>query len=53
MKPHATASALRDYQHDGVRVISYATAIGSILIVTTSKPTDRRVNAPVTRGALL
>ncbi|MGW8364540.1 hypothetical protein ACWGK1_28750 [Streptomyces wedmorensis] len=34
VKPHATASALRDYQHDGVRVIFYATALGSILIVT-------------------
>ena len=34
VKPHATASALRDYQHDGVRLIFYATALGSILIVT-------------------
>ncbi|MFF8279973.1 hypothetical protein ACF05T_28370 [Streptomyces lateritius] len=34
VKPHATASALRDYQHDGIRVIFYATALGSILIVT-------------------
>ncbi|MFF1511929.1 hypothetical protein [Streptomyces sp. NPDC058326] len=34
VKPHATAAALRDYQHDGIRVIFYATALGSILIVT-------------------
>ncbi|MFF9340440.1 MULTISPECIES: hypothetical protein [unclassified Streptomyces] len=34
VKPHATASALRDYRHDGIRVIFYATALGSILIVT-------------------
>jgi len=34
VKPHATASALRDYQDDGVRLIFYATALGSILIVT-------------------
>ncbi|WP_241847774.1 hypothetical protein [Streptomyces sp. CB02009] len=34
VKPHATASALRDFQHDGIRVIFYATALGSILIVT-------------------
>ncbi|MFE5798071.1 hypothetical protein ACFQ8C_36615 [Streptomyces sp. NPDC056503] len=34
VKQHATASALRDYQHDGVRLIFYATALGSILIVT-------------------
>ncbi|MFB7398307.1 hypothetical protein [Streptomyces sp. NPDC056191] len=34
VKHHATASALRDYQHDGVRVIFYATALASILIVT-------------------
>ncbi|MFJ2937936.1 hypothetical protein ACIO8G_34875 [Streptomyces sp. NPDC087219] len=34
VKPHATASALRDHQHDGIRVIFYATALGSILIVT-------------------
>ncbi|MFF8414605.1 hypothetical protein [Streptomyces omiyaensis] len=34
VKRHATASALRDYQHDGVRLIFYATALGSILIVT-------------------
>ncbi|MFD9049514.1 hypothetical protein [Streptomyces zaomyceticus] len=34
VKAHATASALRDYDHDGVRVIFYATALGSILIVT-------------------
>jgi methionyl-tRNA formyltransferase len=34
VKAHATASALRDYQHDGIRVIFYATALGSILIVT-------------------
>ncbi|MFE7584612.1 hypothetical protein ACFU5Y_23970 [Streptomyces gardneri] len=34
VKQHATASALRDYRHDGVRVIFYATALGSILIVT-------------------
>ncbi|MFB7612123.1 hypothetical protein [Streptomyces gardneri] len=34
VKQHATASALRDYQHDGIRVIFYATALGSILIVT-------------------
>ncbi|MFF8610881.1 hypothetical protein ACF06X_33785 [Streptomyces sp. NPDC015346] len=33
-KPHATASALRDYDFGGVRVIFYATALGSILIVT-------------------
>ncbi|MFH8574525.1 hypothetical protein [Streptomyces zaomyceticus] len=34
VKAHATASALCDYDHDGVRVIFYATALGSILIVT-------------------
>ncbi|MFF8513630.1 hypothetical protein ACF064_37050 [Streptomyces sp. NPDC015492] len=34
VKAHATASALRDYQHNGIRVIFYATALGSILIVT-------------------
>ncbi|MFE5300193.1 hypothetical protein [Streptomyces sp. NPDC056632] len=34
VKPHATASALRDYQHSGVRVVFYATALGSILIIT-------------------
>ncbi|MFG2840979.1 hypothetical protein ACGFZH_04085 [Streptomyces zaomyceticus] len=34
VKAHATASALRDYDHGGVRVIFYATALGSILIVT-------------------
>ncbi|MFE0654196.1 hypothetical protein ACFVZH_37200 [Streptomyces sp. NPDC059534] len=34
VKQHASASALRDYEHDGVRVIFYATALGSILIVT-------------------
>ncbi|MFF3775618.1 hypothetical protein [Streptomyces sp. NPDC002232] len=34
VKQHATASALRDYEHEGVRVIFYATALGSILIVT-------------------
>ncbi|MFE6853856.1 hypothetical protein ACFVDH_24055 [Streptomyces sp. NPDC057674] len=34
VKQHATATALRDYQHDGIRVIFYATALGSILIVT-------------------
>ncbi|MFE5977274.1 hypothetical protein ACFQ64_34520 [Streptomyces sp. NPDC056460] len=34
VKHHATAPALRDYQHDGVRAIFYATALGSILIVT-------------------
>ncbi|MGW7433303.1 hypothetical protein ACWGIN_27655 [Streptomyces sp. NPDC054861] len=34
VKPHATATTLRDYQHDGIRVIFYATALGSILIVT-------------------
>ncbi|MFE7548881.1 hypothetical protein [Streptomyces gardneri] len=34
VKQHATASALRDYQHDGIRVIFYATALGSILIIT-------------------
>ncbi|MFE1381847.1 hypothetical protein ACFW6S_23180 [Streptomyces sp. NPDC058740] len=34
VKQHATASALRDYQHDGIHVIFYATALGSILIVT-------------------
>ncbi|MFF2778897.1 hypothetical protein ACFVU3_28865 [Streptomyces sp. NPDC058052] len=34
VKQHATASALGDYQHDGVRLIFYATALGSILIVT-------------------
>ncbi|MFI8966938.1 hypothetical protein ACIGO8_33060 [Streptomyces sp. NPDC053493] len=33
-KPHATATALRDHQHEGIRVIFYATALGSILIVT-------------------
>ncbi|MGW6570061.1 hypothetical protein [Streptomyces sp. NPDC054975] len=34
VKPHATATALRDYQHSGVRIVFYATALGSILIVT-------------------
>ncbi|MFE5484090.1 hypothetical protein [Streptomyces sp. NPDC056527] len=34
VKAHATASALRDYQHSGVRIVFYATALGSILIVT-------------------
>jgi hypothetical protein len=34
VKQHATAAALRDYQHDGIRIIFYATALGSILIVT-------------------
>ncbi|MFH9727556.1 hypothetical protein ACH4M4_32010 [Streptomyces sp. NPDC017254] len=34
VKAHATASALRDYHQDRVRVIFYATALGSILIVT-------------------
>ncbi|MER7000660.1 hypothetical protein [Streptomyces sp. NPDC000410] len=34
VKAHATASALRDYQHEGIRVMFYATALGSILIVT-------------------
>lgn len=34
VKQHATAPALRDYQRDGIRVIFYATAPGSILIVT-------------------
>ncbi|WP_185909320.1 hypothetical protein [Streptomyces sp. WAC01280] len=34
VKPHATASAQRDYQHSGVRIVFYATALGSILIVT-------------------
>ncbi|MFF3842538.1 hypothetical protein [Streptomyces sp. NPDC001930] len=34
VKQHATASALRDYQQDGIRAIFYATALGSILIVT-------------------
>jgi hypothetical protein len=33
-KPHTTATALRDYQHNGVRVIYYSTALGSIIIVT-------------------
>lgn len=32
-KPHRTAPALRDHQGDGVRVIYYATALGSIVIV--------------------
>ncbi|GGP78467.1 hypothetical protein [Streptomyces melanogenes] len=34
VKPHATASALRDYQQADARVIFYATALGSIIIVT-------------------
>ncbi|MFE5940867.1 hypothetical protein ACFQ69_36735 [Streptomyces sp. NPDC056470] len=34
VKPHATATALRDHQHAGVRIVFYATALGSILIVT-------------------
>ncbi|MFE7547501.1 hypothetical protein [Streptomyces gardneri] len=34
VKQHATALALRDHQHDGIRVIFHATALGSILIVT-------------------
>ncbi|MFF4409857.1 hypothetical protein [Streptomyces sp. NPDC001404] len=34
VKAHATASALRDFQHEGIRVVLYATALGSILIVT-------------------
>ncbi|MEU3749006.1 MULTISPECIES: hypothetical protein [Streptomyces] len=34
VKQHATASALRDYRRDGIRVIFYATVLGSILIVT-------------------
>ncbi|MEU0272744.1 hypothetical protein [Streptomyces sp. NPDC006307] len=34
VKPHATAPALHDYQHEGLRVVFYATALGSILIVT-------------------
>ncbi|MEU9998094.1 hypothetical protein [Streptomyces sp. NPDC050848] len=34
VKTHATATALRDYQHAGVRIVFYATALGSILIVT-------------------
>ncbi|MET9541064.1 hypothetical protein ABZY16_26785 [Streptomyces sp. NPDC006553] len=34
VKQHATAPALRDYQHDGIRAVFYATALGSILIVT-------------------
>lgn len=34
VKQHATASALRDYEHNDIRVIFYATALGSILIVT-------------------
>lgn len=33
-KQHPTAAALRDYQQDGVRVIYYSTALGSIVIVT-------------------
>lgn len=32
-KPHRTAPALRDHQGDSVRVIYYATALGSIVIV--------------------
>lgn len=34
VKEHATAPALHDYQQDGIRVVFYATALGSILIVT-------------------
>ncbi|MER6432148.1 hypothetical protein ABT272_31165 [Streptomyces sp900105245] len=34
VKKHATASALHDYQHEGIRIVFYATALGSILIVT-------------------
>ncbi|MEU5425805.1 hypothetical protein AB0H73_09375 [Streptomyces olivoreticuli] len=34
VKAHATASALHDFQHEGIRVVFYATALGSILIVT-------------------
>jgi hypothetical protein len=34
VKPHATAPALHDYQHEGLRIVFYATALGSILIVT-------------------
>ncbi len=34
LKRHATAAAPRDYQQDGIRLILYATALGSILIVT-------------------
>lgn len=34
VKPHATAPALHDYQHDSLRIVFYATALGSILIVT-------------------
>ncbi|MFF0629890.1 hypothetical protein [Streptomyces sp. NPDC004296] len=32
-KPHRTAPALRDYQAGGVRLVFYATALGSIVIV--------------------
>lgn len=32
-KPHRTAPALRDHHGDGVRIIYYATALGSIVIV--------------------
>ncbi|MFI9031125.1 hypothetical protein [Streptomyces sp. NPDC053560] len=31
---HATVAALRDFRAGGVRVIYYATALGSIVIVT-------------------
>ncbi|MFG3343457.1 hypothetical protein ACGF1Z_00140 [Streptomyces sp. NPDC048018] len=34
VKAHATASALCDYQHSGVRIVFFATALGSILIIT-------------------
>ncbi|MGW7412727.1 hypothetical protein [Streptomyces sp. NPDC054863] len=34
VRQHSTAQALRDYQHEDIRVVFYATALGSILIVT-------------------
>ncbi|MFF8513206.1 hypothetical protein ACF064_34630 [Streptomyces sp. NPDC015492] len=40
VKPHATTSALRDYQHDGLRVIFYATALGT-LGASSSSPTSK------------
>lgn len=39
-KPHRTAPALRDHQGDGVRVIYYATALGSIVIVVYVEAAD-------------
>ncbi|CAM5228810.1 hypothetical protein GCM10010329_79650 [Streptomyces spiroverticillatus] len=34
VKRHSTAEALRDFRHEDVRIVFYATALGSILIVT-------------------